>query len=211
MKEWTEKGINPQCARVEFEVEIQIKFQITNPSMASPPWLQEFGPDSARKERLELVHGVTAMATRVRTGFREKGTLGAGPWRHRHGYEGFNGEDCLLPDFDLDLIGISGLLFLMKTKASPRVEIHFCPGCRWWLRAGWLAQEIFATFGDRIGEVALVTADSGHFSIRCGDNLLWEREADGGFPEPKELKQRIRNHLFPDLGLGHNESNSAAT
>lgn len=85
----------------------------------------------------------------------------------------------------------------------PRVEIRFCPGCRWWLRAGWMAQELFATYGDAIGEVALIPAESGHFSIRVGEAQLWDRKVDGGFPEPKELKQRLQPFIDPTKDLGH--------
>ncbi|MFP4283494.1 MAG: SelT/SelW/SelH family protein [Opitutales bacterium] len=87
--------------------------------------------------------------------------------------------------------------------SRPRIEIHFCPACRWWLRAGWMAQEIFATFGSDVGEVALVTAESGHFSIRLGEAFIWERKRDGGFPEPKVLKQRLQPYLNPEHDLGH--------
>jgi selenoprotein W-related protein len=86
---------------------------------------------------------------------------------------------------------------------KPRIEIHFCPGCRWWLRAGWMAQELFATYGDAIGEVALITAESGEFFIKVGDVIAWERKADGGFPEPKELKQRLQKWIDPAKDLGH--------
>lgn len=92
------------------------------------------------------------------------------------------------------------------TNGGARVAIHFCPGCRWWLRAGWMAQEIFATFGDIPGEVALVPAPSGHFSIWVGDTCIWERTRDGGFPEPKVLKQRLQPLLAPSHDLGHSFS-----
>lgn len=85
----------------------------------------------------------------------------------------------------------------------PRVEIRFCPACRWWLRSGWLAQEIFATFGDAVGEVALIPAPSGHFSIVVDGDEIWERNRDGGFPEPKVLKQRLKPYLDPEKDLGH--------
>jgi len=45
-----------------------------------------------------------------------------------------------------------------------------------------------------------------------GDNvsvktvLLWDRKAEGGFPETKVLKQRLRNHIDPDRDLGHSDS-----
>ena len=91
----------------------------------------------------------------------------------------------------------------MTTKPSHRTEIRFCPGCRWWLRAGWMAQEIYATFGASAGEVALVPAASGHFSIHVDGHQIWERISDGGFPEPKELKQRLQPFLAPAHDLGH--------
>ncbi len=94
----------------------------------------------------------------------------------------------------------------MASTPRPRIEIRFCPACRWWLRAGWMAQEIYATFGDAVGEVALITADAGHFSIRVGDAVVWERKADGGFPQPKELKQRLQPFVDPHHDLGHSGS-----
>jgi selenoprotein W-related protein len=32
---------------------------------------------------------------------------------------------------------------------------------------------------------------------------IWERKADGGFPEAKELKQRLRDLIDPERNLGH--------
>lgn len=34
---------------------------------------------------------------------------------------------------------------------------------------------------------------------------LWDRKEDGGFPEVKELKRRVRDVVSPDRNLGHNE------
>ncbi len=93
-----------------------------------------------------------------------------------------------------------------ETSAPPRIEIHFCPACRWWLRAGWMAQEIFATYGEAVGEVALIPAEAGHFSIRVGETLVWEPKRDGGFPEPKELKQRLLPLVEPAKDLGHSSA-----
>lgn len=66
-----------------------------------------------------------------------------------------------------------------------------------------MAQELFATYGDAIAEVALVTADSGSFFIQIGDAIIWERKADGGFPDPKTLKQRLLPFIDPEKDLGH--------
>ncbi|MFT9166396.1 MAG: Rdx family protein, partial [Komagataeibacter saccharivorans] len=31
----------------------------------------------------------------------------------------------------------------------------------------------------------------------------WERKRDGGFPGPKELKQRVRDVIAPERDMGH--------
>jgi selenoprotein W-related protein len=86
---------------------------------------------------------------------------------------------------------------------TPRVEIVYCTQCKWLLRAAWIAQELLSTFGAELGEVALVPGTGGVFEIRVGDSLVWSREADGGFPEIKELKQRVRDVVAPGKDLGH--------
>jgi len=35
---------------------------------------------------------------------------------------------------------------------------------------------------------------------------LWDRKTDGGFPEAKILKQRLRNHIEPERNLGHSDT-----
>ena len=86
---------------------------------------------------------------------------------------------------------------------QPRVEIEYCTQCRWLLRAAWLAQELLSTFEGDLGEVALLPGTGGVFEIRVGDALVWERKRDGGFPEAKELKQRVRDVIDPERDLGH--------
>ncbi|HET9958987.1 MAG TPA: Rdx family protein [Polyangiaceae bacterium] len=88
---------------------------------------------------------------------------------------------------------------------DPRVEIQYCPRCRWLLRAGWLAQELLTTFEGQLGEVALVPGASGEFDIYLGHELLFSRRARGRFPEAKELKQLIRDRIAPDRSLGHSD------
>ena len=36
--------------------------------------------------------------------------------------------------------------------------------------------------------------------------LLWDRKEEGGFPELKEVKQRLRDIIDPDLFLGHSDT-----
>lgn len=88
---------------------------------------------------------------------------------------------------------------------APRVEILYCPGCRWLARAAWMAQELLTTFGDTLGEVAIVPASSGTFEIRLDGERLHSRAREGGFPEPKTIKQQIRDRLTPSRDLGHSD------
>lgn len=39
--------------------------------------------------------------------------------------------------------------------------------------------------------------------------VLWDRKADGGFPETKELKRRVRDVIEPGRDLGHVDRNHA--
>ncbi len=44
--------------------------------------------------------------------------------------------------------------------------------CRWFLRAGWYAQELLSTFGQDLGEVALVPGTGGVFQVHVNDTLV---------------------------------------
>jgi selenoprotein W-related protein len=88
-------------------------------------------------------------------------------------------------------------------STNHKVEIHYCVQCRWLLRAGWLAQELLSTFSDDLSEVSLKPAASGVFQIILDDDLLWCRKRDGGFPQPKELKAKVRDVISPGRDLGH--------
>lgn len=35
--------------------------------------------------------------------------------------------------------------------------------------------------------------------------LVWDRKTEGGFPETKVLKQRVRDHIDPKKDLGHSD------
>ena len=92
-----------------------------------------------------------------------------------------------------------------EDAARHRVEIEYCTQCRWMLRAAWLAQELLTTFEDDLAEVALVPGRGGVFEVRVDDETVWSRSADGGFPQPKELKQRVRDIVAPGRSLGHSD------
>ena len=86
-----------------------------------------------------------------------------------------------------------------------RIVIEYCPGCRWLLRSSWMAQEILTTFENEIDEVTLKPRNdkNGVFQIECNQELIWCRERDKGFPDIKELKQKIRDYVSPEKELGH--------
>lgn len=86
-----------------------------------------------------------------------------------------------------------------------RVAITYCTGCRWMLRAAWLAQELLTTFEEELDEVALCPGSGGVFEVYCDETLLWSRTQEGRFPEAKDLKQRLRDHIAPEKPLGHSD------
>ena len=89
--------------------------------------------------------------------------------------------------------------------AGPVITITYCTQCRWLLRSAWLAQELLTAFEVSLGGVTLVPASGGVFHIYVDDIMLWERKRDGGFPDIKILKQRVRDVVDPDMALGHSD------
>ncbi|KAF3040291.1 hypothetical protein E8E12_006277 [Didymella heteroderae] len=102
----------------------------------------------------------------------------------------------------------------------PRVAITYCTQCRWMLRAAYFGQELLSTFGTQIGEIALIPATGGLFQVeltylppssadsnevQASKILLWDRKSEGGFPETKVLKQRVRDYIDPKKDLGHSD------
>jgi selenoprotein W-related protein len=86
-----------------------------------------------------------------------------------------------------------------------RVEIQYCTQCRWLLRAAWMAQELLTTFATDLGEVALRPGRGGVFEVRVNGETLWSRQAQGRFPDIKELKQLVRDRIAPGKDLGHTD------
>ena len=75
----------------------------------------------------------------------------------------------------------------MTEAKKPQITIAYCTQCQWLLRAAWMAQELLSTFGTDLGGVTLAPSTGGHFEITYDGETLWERKADGGFPEAKIL------------------------
>ncbi|KFZ10035.1 hypothetical protein V502_08362 [Pseudogymnoascus sp. VKM F-4520 (FW-2644)] len=128
------------------------------------------------------------------------------------------------------VLGIKGLVMeepkgLAAPAPYPRIVIKFCTKCKWMLRAAYFAQELLSTFSTDLGEVALQPATGGVFSIEIfytttpssttqaengtvtsmsvQSQLLWDRDTEGGFPETREIKRRVRDIIDPNRDLGH--------
>ncbi|KAB8143476.1 SelT/SelW/SelH family protein [Chloroflexia bacterium SDU3-3] len=90
-------------------------------------------------------------------------------------------------------------------EEKPRIQIRYCTGCRWLMRAAWTAQELLTTFEQELGEVALAPGSGGVFEVRLDGELVWSRADEGHLPELKELKQIIRDRVAPGRSLGHSD------
>jgi len=84
------------------------------------------------------------------------------------------------------------------------VRIRYCTQCRWLQRAAWIAQELLTTFPTEI-EVTLEPGYGGAFEVELEGTVIFSRAVSARFPEPKELKQRIRDRVDPGRSLGHSD------
>ncbi|UCH54177.1 MAG: SelT/SelW/SelH family protein [Pseudomonadota bacterium] len=91
------------------------------------------------------------------------------------------------------------------TTTKSHVEIEYCSQCRFILRASWMAQELLMTFDEILHAVTLVPGSGGIFEVRLDGEPIWNKERAGRFPEPKEIKQLIRDRIAPDKDLGHSD------
>ena len=98
---------------------------------------------------------------------------------------------------------MSQSLGFADAKPGASVTISYCTQCKWLLRAAWMAQELLATFETELSQVALRPGMGGVFQIEVDGALVWDRVRDGGFPDVKTLKRRIRDAAAPGRELGH--------
>ena len=74
------------------------------------------------------------------------------------------------------------------------------------LRATWISQELLTTFEEEITEIILKPDRTGGvFTIRANQELIFERTSGSGFPEIKDIKQKVRDVIAPDKDLGHSD------
>ena len=88
-------------------------------------------------------------------------------------------------------------------QPKPVIDIYYCRQCNWLLRSAWMAQELLSTFSEELGSVNLHPDTGGHFEILVDGVTIWERKQEGGFPDVKSLKQRVRDRIAPERQLGH--------
>lgn len=83
-------------------------------------------------------------------------------------------------------------------------------------RASWTQTELLLTFPTpliRTSSLQPLTSPEtgGRFRVWLdrgqgnGFELVWDRKSEGGFPELKVLKQRVRNLVQPEMSLGHSD------
>ena len=86
---------------------------------------------------------------------------------------------------------------------APRLEIEYCTKCKFQLRAGWLAQELLATFEQELGEVALVPGSNGIFEVRLDGVAIASNRESKKMPEVSEVKRLVRDRVAPERRIGH--------
>ena len=93
-----------------------------------------------------------------------------------------------------------------STSTKKTVSLEYCPKCGWLLRSAYMAQELLTTFSEDLEGVLLKPSEtSGTFQVRVDDEIIFDRKQAGRFPEIKELKQLVRDHVNPGKSLGHSD------
>lgn len=100
----------------------------------------------------------------------------------------------------------------ISIQIERNATIRYCVKCNWLARAAWMAQELLTTFRDELDGVTLKPSqEAGVFGVYLGEYMVWDRKKFGGFPQPAELKQRVRNVLCPEKNLGHSDDDDWAS
>jgi len=84
------------------------------------------------------------------------------------------------------------------------VRIRYCTQCRWLARATWIAQELLTTFPTEL-EITLEPGFGGVFEVELEGAVIFSRAERRRFPEPKELKQKIRDRIAPSRPRGNSD------
>tara|TARA_B100001750_G_C15522560_1_gene613471 strand:- start:14764 stop:14994 length:231 start_codon:yes stop_codon:yes gene_type:complete len=73
------------------------------------------------------------------------------------------------------------------------------------IRASWVTQEILNSFENDIQEISLIPSSGGIFEIRINEEVVWSLRSNKKFPQPKEIKQIVRDRVDPERSLGHGD------
>jgi selenoprotein W-related protein len=71
------------------------------------------------------------------------------------------------------------------------------------LRATWLAQELLTTFGDGLGEVAIIPGSGGIFEVKLDGEIIATNRDHAPMPDSVEVKRAVRDRVAPDRKIGH--------
>ncbi|KAH8106227.1 Rdx family-domain-containing protein [Cristinia sonorae] len=123
-----------------------------------------------------------------------------------------NTNEQIVPDEDI----LNPATFIPPAPLpGPSIIIEFCDRCRWLHRASWVSTELFITFPSPALKAITILPHTtektaGRFRVWLftqdqPPTLLWDRKVEGGFPELKVLKQRIRDKIQPGKSLGHSD------
>ena len=63
------------------------------------------------------------------------------------------------------------------------------------MRGAGLAESVMAEFGQQFEDITLIPADAGRFEVSIDDDLVFDKKAEGRFPENEEIKSKIREKL----------------
>jgi len=79
--------------------------------------------------------------------------------------------------------------------AKPALSIEYCTVCNFRGRAAWLAQEVLAAYEGELAGVTLLPGRGGVFDVRIDGELVFSQKEAGRLPEPRELKDAVREKL----------------
>jgi selenoprotein W-related protein len=88
-------------------------------------------------------------------------------------------------------------------EPKPALSIEYCTQCNFRGRAVWLAQELLAALEQELAGITLVPGKGGVFDVRLGGETVFSYQQAGRFPEPRELKDLLREKLGLDPAPRH--------
>ena len=87
--------------------------------------------------------------------------------------------------------------------AAPRIEITYCTKGRFLLRAAWMAEELLMTFGEDLGEVAIVPGGGGIFEVALDGEVIASNRETKQMPDQADVKRAVRDRIAPERKIGH--------